>query len=337
MSTLTPPPAPVPVAVEVPTPARPVREHPIEELRVLPRKPVGRIAPYEHLCQGCGARTQSVALSEQCQFCAAPLVAEPGGDGQIVPEAVLPFALDRRAVREVLRRWSSSRWFAPSALKRIVHAESTKGTYVPHWTFDSFTVSRYEGSHGKHYYTTSSSTDSSGNTQTTQVRHTRWRPAAGEVRRFFDDVLVLGSHRLDAARMVRLEPWPLAESVPFHPDLLAGHHTLRYEVEPERAFQIARGRMDRAVHADVCRDIGGDAQRVRWVHTTHHRVTYKLVLLPVWLACYVYAGKQYSVMVNARTAEVLGERPFSAGKIAAAITGSVLTVATLLILLLALS
>ena len=46
---------------------------------------------------------------------------------------------------------------------------------------------------------------------------------------------------------------------------------------------------------------------------------FKLMLLPVWIAAYLYAGKTYQVFVNARTGEVVGERPYSIAKIAPAV------------------
>ena len=55
-------------------------------------------------------------------------------------------------------------------------------------------------------------------------------------------------------------------------------------------------------------------------------------LLPVWLACYVYAGRTYNIQVNGRTGEVAGERPYSAAKIAAAVTGGVLLIALVVFL-----
>lgn len=313
----------------VATPDRPVREHWFAELASLPRKPVAQIAPYNYACRRCGARTQSTSLSDSCQFCGASLVAEPGAGGQIVPEAVLPFALDDRAARDALRKWTSSRWFAPNALKKVTTAESTKGTYVPHWTYDSNTVSAYDGARGEHYYTTETYTDSNGNTQTRRVQHTRWYPASGRVSRYFNDVLVVGSTRLPIEKLEKLEPWPLPQSVAFQPDYLAGYHALRYEVEPEQGFAVAKTKMEPVIRGDVRSDIGGDVQRINWINTQYHDLMYKLMLLPVWLACYVYAGKDYHVMINARTGEVLGERPYSKAKIAALVAAIVVVVGAL--------
>ena len=48
-------------------------------------------------------------------------------------------------------------------------------------------------------------------------------------------------------------------------------------------------------------------------------LTFKHVLLPVWLAAYRYRGKSFRFVVNGRTGTVEGERPYSTVKIAIAI------------------
>jgi DNA-directed RNA polymerase subunit RPC12/RpoP len=309
---------------------RRVREHDMRELGRLNRKPVGSVGAYTYVCQQCGARTESNELSGRCQFCAAALVSDPAAVGQIVPEAVLPFAVDRAAMRGALQKWTSSRWFAPGALKKVTEAETTKGTYLPHWTYDAGTVSRYRGQRGTHYYTTESYTDSNGNQQTRRVQHTAWHPVSGEVRRAFDDVLIHGTRQVPTDKLAKLEPWPLAQAVPYQPQFLVGYHTLRYDTEPEQGFESAKGKMAQVIQDDCRRDIGGDEQRVHHVDTQYFNVMYKLMLLPVWIAGYLYAGKSWQVLVNGRTAEVHGERPYSGAKIAAAITAAVLLIAAII-------
>ena len=48
-------------------------------------------------------------------------------------------------------------------------------------------------------------------------------------------------------------------------------------------------------------------------------VTFKHILLPVWLASYRFYDKTYRVMVNGQTGEVMGDRPYSWVKITALI------------------
>jgi DNA-directed RNA polymerase subunit RPC12/RpoP len=309
-----------------------VREHSYAEFAGLPRKPIATLAPHVFKCRGCGAVTESDKLSDRCQFCDAPLVAD-GTDGDMVmPEAVLPFDLDRARMREALRKWASSRWFAPSSLKKVTEAESSRSTYLPHWTYDAETTSAYQGERGDHYWETETYTEN-GETKTRQVQRTAWHPVQGVVDRGFDDVLVTGTTKVAPKHLDTLEPWPLPDAEAYRPEYLAGHETLRYDVEPEQGLAQAQETMRSVIRDDCRRDIGGDEQRVHSVDTEYRAVMFKLMLLPVWVAVYLHAGRTYNVLVNGRTGEVAGERPYSALKIALAITLAVVVIAAVIVLL----
>jgi predicted RNA-binding Zn-ribbon protein involved in translation (DUF1610 family) len=315
----------------MPTGAR-VREHAYAEFAGLARKPVATLAPYTFTCRGCGAVTQSDKISDRCQFCSAPLVADATSGEMVAPEAVVPFGLDRAALRETLRKWASSRWFAPNSLKKVTEAESSHSTYLPHWTYDTRTTSRYSGARGEHYWETETYTEN-GETKTRQVQRTRWYAASGVVARDFDDVLVTGTTRVSVKHLDELEPWPLLESQPYRPEFLAGHETLRYDVEPEAGLETAKSRMAPIIEGDCRGDIGGDEQRVDSVDTDYRDIAFKLMLLPVWIACYLHAGKTYNILVNGRTGEVAGERPYSVPKIVAATVTALLVIAAIVVLL----
>ncbi|GAB6040480.1 hypothetical protein [Endothiovibrio diazotrophicus] len=146
-----------------------------------------------------------------------------------------------------------------------------------------------------------------------------FKTASGRFRRFFDDVLVVAAAGLPAKLVEKLEPWPLAEVVPFDQRYLAGYLAQTYDFELHDGFLAGKRRIDRALHDDVINDIGGDEQRVKWVHTTYDPITYKHLLLPVWILAYRYGEKSYRVLVNAGTGEVQGERPWSWWKIGATV------------------
>ncbi|WP_033289085.1 hypothetical protein [Amycolatopsis jejuensis] len=316
---------------EITTGDRQIREIPFAELVNLARKPVGSIGKYVFACRRCAARTETNETASRCQFCGAPLVIDATASGQLVPEGVLPFAVDRGAVSTNLKKWTSSRWFAPTALKKVTTAESTKSTYLPHWTYDSQTRSVYTGARGEYYYVTETYYVN-GERKTRQVRHTRWYPARGRVERAFDDVLVPGSTRLPLPELDKLAPWPLAEAAPYQPQFLAGHFALRYDIEAESGFEEAKNRMAPVI-ADDCRaDIGGDTQQLTSVDTQHQNVTFKLMLLPVWVASYVYGGRNWQILVNGRTGEIHGERPWSKVKITIAVVLAVLVIAAIVYL-----
>jgi hypothetical protein len=147
------------------------------------------------------------------------------------------------------------------------------------------------------------------------------------VARVFDDVLVLASRSLPKTYTDALEPWDLRALQSFRPDYLSGFAAEGYQVDLPDGFAEGRAIMDRQIERDIRADIGGDEQRISSVDTDVRDVTFKHVLLPVWMAAYKYNGKSYRFLVNGQTGEVQGERPWSAWKIALAVlavTGIVL-------------
>ena len=297
-----------------------IEEHSYEAWAAGP-KPTARVGAHVYSCSGCGAKTETDNLSDRCQFCGSPLVADAGAVELIAPEAVVPFGIDRNAARESFRKWVTSRWFAPSALKKVGSTEGMDGTYLPHWTYDADTTTDYTGQRGEHYYETETYTemvDGQPQTRTRQVQRTAWYPAAGTVSRQFDDVLVAATTHLPHARMDRLGPWELSSAQPYQPAYLSGYKTLRYDVEPDAGLETAKGEMREVIEGDCRQDIGGDEQRVHSMDTAYAAIMFKLMLLPVWIAAYMYGGRSWQVVINANTGEVIGDRPYSKLKIALA-------------------
>ncbi|MCD4525924.1 MULTISPECIES: hypothetical protein [unclassified Nocardioides] len=287
-------------------------------------------------CQGCGAQVETFDLAETCQFCSGHLIALSTPDGVVAPEAVVPFEVDSGAAQKAFKGWIGSRWFAPNALKKIGSTESLVGTYVPHWTFDARTATDYRGERGEHYYVTKTRQVSDGKggtrTETYQERHTRWYDAQGHVTRAFDDVLVPATERLPQKRLDEMGPWRLETAVAYQPEYLSGYSALRYDVEPQDGSTQAREEMRGTIEQDVRSDIGGDEQRVHHLDVTYAQVLFKLVLLPLWLATYLHAGKQWQVMVNAHTGKVTGDRPYSAVKITLAVLVALVVIALVVLL-----
>jgi hypothetical protein len=318
-----------------------IEERPLERFLVPAREHVHVIAAgaLEAACARCGAVVAFTPpdVAGSCAFCGTPIVAQPrAADPIIAPESVLPFALTVDAARDGVKRWIASLWFAPNALKRLARHEGLSGVYLPFWTYDARTTSEYRGERGEHYYVTEqyTETDSHGRrvSKTRQVRHTRWYPASGRVARDFDDVLVPATTSLTQDRLRALEPWDLSSLAPYQPAFLSGFRAQRYQVTLEEGFEIAKRLMTPGIDADVRRDIGGDDQRVTAVDTAYDGVTFKHTLLPVYLGAYRFREKAYQVMVNARTGEVQGERPWSAWKIAFLVVAILLILAVVVLL-----
>ncbi|MCA9049006.1 MAG: hypothetical protein KDA89_09785, partial [Planctomycetaceae bacterium] len=73
------------------------------------------------------------------------------------------------------------------------------------------------------------------------------------------------------------------------------------------------------IHSEVCQRIGGDVQRVSSVDSRYEAITFKHLLLPVWLLAYRYQDRTFQIFINAATGEVQGERPYSIWKITFAV------------------
>ncbi len=269
-------------------------------------------------CPNCGALVEfdGATHATECPFCATPVVTDTGTQRQIKPRGLLPFALDERQAREAMTDWLGRLWFAPNGLQDYARkGRALDGIYVPYWTYDADTATAYRGERGDAYYVTVT-VQRNGKTEQVQERRIRWSARSGHVARFFNDVLVLASRSLPKRYTDGLQPWDLEKLEDYHPEYLAGFRAEGYTVALDEGMVEAKAIMDTAIRQDVRADIGGDEQRIHSIDTEWSDLTFKHVLLPVWLAAYKYGGKSYRFVVNARTGKVQGERPWSAWKIA---------------------
>ncbi|MEM0983322.1 MAG: hypothetical protein AAGI17_05165 [Planctomycetota bacterium] len=270
-------------------------------------------------CDACGAETDRPADvdSFRCLYCDHPIVATATSRKLIKPRALLPFKVTRAEAREAFRSWLKKLWLVPGGLKDQARVDSRlSGVYLPYWTYDAYTTTFYRGMRGDHYYVTQTYTDSKGRMRTRQVQKTRWRPVSGTVARPFDDVLVLASDSLPRKHVEALEPWDLESLSPYEDEFLSGFVAESYRVDLAEGFGAAQGLMWGVIQGDVRADIGGDVQRITSHKTQYDGVSFKHILLPVWVSAFRFKNKVYRFIVNARTGEVKGERPWSAWKIA---------------------
>jgi DNA-directed RNA polymerase subunit RPC12/RpoP len=269
-------------------------------------------------CRSCGGTVvfAGTLTSTECPYCGSPIQLEHvhTATRRIPVDGVLPFLVDNRKAKSSLQQWVKSRWFAPNEFRQRGAEGKFNGVYLPYWTFDTLTFNVYSGERGENYTVTVGT----GKDQRTETR-TRWYPASGRFQRFFDDVLVVASQGLPHSFIIALEPWPLMNCLPFTQQVLAGYLARTYDVELEEGFQEGKRRIDDAIRADVVHRIGGDQQRIHSIDSRYDAITFKHLLLPVWLLTYRFHDKPYRVFVNAATGEVQGERPYSWVKILLAV------------------
>jgi predicted RNA-binding Zn-ribbon protein involved in translation (DUF1610 family) len=307
------------------------RAIPVEEARALEldldKALAGGLAAEETVerltisCASCGAQSTLAAgvAADRCPFCGTAFVATASSTRSLKPHWLLPFLIAVEDARTRFRAWVHSLWFAPNRLAREASAGRIDGMYVPYWTFDAATTSQYTGQRGDDYTVTEEYRDSSGALQRRSKTETRWTPVRGTVTKSFDDVLVVASRSLPEPHANALRPWDLEKLVPYRDEFVAGFGAETYQVRLPDAYEKAKTEMAGLIRNAIARDIGGDRQTIQSVQTIYASTTFKHVLLPIWISSYRFGDKTFRFLVNARTGEVQGERPYSWIKIALAV------------------
>jgi hypothetical protein len=303
----------------------------IQELKQAGKVDKSNTGEHEVRCEGCGANVVFLGTltSSTCPYCGTPLQRDKVHDApQRIPvNGVLPFAIPQEKAAANLRAWVKSLWFAPNAFKRQGAEGKFSGVYLPYFTFDALTFTRFVGQRGDHYYVTVGT-----GKDARQERRTRWSTVGGEFRSEFDDIPVLAANGQQPTLIRALEPWPFQLCKPFRAEMLAGFFSRTYDIELAACFGEARGRMEAAITAEVRQRIGGDEQTISSQKTAYSALAYKHLLLPVWLLVYRYQNKPYRIAVNAATGEVQGERPYSWVKIMFAVLSALAVVLTIVAL-----
>jgi Zn finger protein HypA/HybF involved in hydrogenase expression len=281
-------------------------------------------------CESCHAISvfDSHRAAQRCDFCGSPSIV-PVDDLRdlITPESLLPAAVPQTKVRDELRKWYGSRWFAPNKLKRAALTDTLQGIYLPYWTFDAHVDADWTAESGYYYYVTETVRGSDGKTQTRQVRKIRWESSAGNLSHFFDDDAVPGTVGVHNELLRKVEPFPtLTDLKPYDPAFIRGWTVERYQVDLRQASQTSRQQMDEVIRQLCARDVPGDTHRNLDVSANYRGRTFKHILVPVWLVTYNYGRKSYQCVVNGYTGKMAGEHPYSWLKITLAVLAVVLIV-----------
>jgi predicted RNA-binding Zn-ribbon protein involved in translation (DUF1610 family) len=279
----------------------------------------------EVVCQNCGGHTTftGTLTSTRCPYCATPIQRDDVHDApaRLPVDGVLPFQVDQKKAKDALEAWINNRWFAPSEFKKYNSTGAFNSVYASYFTYDARTNTWYEGRRGEEYTVTVGS----GDKARTETR-VNWYNVSGEVHNAFDDVAVLANDGFDRDKVTALEPWPTQQAKPFSAEYVAGHLSRTYDRDVEACLGEARQRMDAEIDDTIRRDIGGDRQDINRKETNVQSLTFKHLLLPIWLLTVIYAGRPFQVVINGITGEVQGQRPWSKVKIAVAVVLAVILI-----------
>ncbi|GAA5124199.1 zinc ribbon domain-containing protein [Luteolibacter yonseiensis] len=281
-------------------------------------------------CESCRAISifDPDRAAQRCDFCGSPAIVPVDSMTDVItPESLLPVVIPATQVRDLLRTWYRSRWWAPNKLKSAALTDTLHGIYLPYWTFDAHVDAEWTAESGYHYYVTETYRDSDGKTQTRQVQKTRWEYSEGRLAHFFDDDMVPGTVGIHTQLLRKVEPFPTTSDLkPYEPAFVRGWTVERYQVDLRQASQTSKQQMDDTIHQLCSRDVPGDTHRNLQVTSRYQGRTFKHILVPVWLATYTYGSKSFQVVANGYTGKMAGEHPLSWVKITLAILAALIVI-----------
>ena len=290
-------------------------------------------------CNSCGSvfSVDPDTISTECPYCDTPIVLHDKISTIVRPAGIHPFRITIEKAKEKFTKWLRKRWFLPSEMKEMTFpGKKLTGIYLPYWTYDADSISYYSGERGVKKKTTKSYSVMENGQNVTKSKleyYTDWNHTSGVVFHPFNDLLIPAGKTIPDKFNELIKPWKLKDISPFKEEYLSGFRAEKYSIGVKEGFTAAKGKMEQKINELIRKDIGGDEQRIHNVNSTYDKISFKHILLPLWMSSYRYKDKVYRFVINGVTGEVQGNRPWSKWKLLFMFTMIGLIIAGLIILL----
>jgi DNA-directed RNA polymerase subunit RPC12/RpoP len=258
-------------------------------------------AVHEVECEKCGAHTLELepGQTQTCPYCGSnQLVESKQLESLLQPQGIAVFQVERAETLRLARGWLNTGLFAPDGLANEARHLELRPAYYPFWTFDGGVEIRWTAQVKENYW-----------------KGTRgaleWTTVSGVANEFFDDVMVPGVSALKPTEIAAISPFNLKDVIEFDHAQLAGWATLAYDISLSSASLKAREQVLKKLVPRIRAEVepGKEKRDLRIGAGTWTGVTYKHVLLPLWIGTYFYKGGEFHVLVNGQTGKVGGEKP----------------------------
>jgi ribosomal protein S27E len=278
---------------------------PIERAGAFPAAPPSDSEFEEFSCPNCGARTMfdGTSFALNCPYCGTSISHPATENLQARPKAILPFAVpEAEAYRSALAKLQDTA-LSPADLASDVRLRPTlKGVYLPFWVFGAGSETAYTVNRGKYevkQITVEGYVD--------YERRADWTRIDGHLSVPLNDVLVAASPNPPRPFDTVLAPWDFADLVPFQRHYLTGFHAEMSSIPAAEAHRVARTLMHGSIHREIQRVIEADEMDLVRCNTHFSHETFKLVLMPFWIADYRVQGKTLLVYVNGQTGKAMAQ------------------------------
>ena len=259
-------------------------------------------------CPSCGAELicADVTGATSCPYCGNPTIVPGQFTGQLKPDCLIPFKLDKNAAVEGLKQHYKGKVFLPKDFVKSNHIEDISGVYVPFWLFDAQSDAdiRYTGIK-KHKHTRGDE----------EITITEYYDVSRKGGIAFSKVPVDASKRMPDAHMDAIEPYDYVELRPFSSAYLPGFLADKYDVDSNTCSQRANARIETstkdAFRATV---IGYDTVQEDRANINIRSGDIDYALMPVWMLNSKWNGKDFLFAMNGQTGKLIGDLPMSWGK-----------------------
>ena len=258
-------------------------------------------------CESCGGEiiADENQAATKCPYCDNPVVMKGQFQGDLRPDYLIPFKLDKAAAKERFKSHLNGKPLLPKVFRSENHIDEIKGIYVPFWLFDADAEAdiRYKGT------TVRTWSDSDYNyTQTSYYSILR----GGRIG--FERVPVDGSSKMEDDLMESLEPYDFKDAVPFKDPYLAGYVAERYNVEADECKKRAKKRAKASIKREL-RDTVKGYSIVKPVsdNVKIQKASQKYALYPVWILNTTWRDQKYVFAMNGQTGKMVGDLPADKG------------------------
>jgi len=254
-------------------------------------------------CNSCAGElvADEQTASTSCPYCNNPVVLTGRLKGDLKPEFVIPFKLDREAAKAALERHYKGKKLLPACFTQNNHIDDLQGVYVPFWLFDA-DINGYARFRATRVRAWSDSRFAYTETSHFLVKRTG--------RMLFDRIPVDGSTKMNSAMMESIEPYDFGKAKKFSAAYLAGFAADRYNIDSETSKTRANERIKNSSTALLRGSVTGySSVTPEAEHITINRGSCSYALYPVWLLSTRWNDKTYTFAMNAQSGKFVGDLP----------------------------
>ena len=254
-------------------------------------------------CESCGGEIVSdeTTGATSCPFCGNRVVMKGQFSGDLRPNLIIPFKLDKKAAKAAYQKHITGKKFLPKVFKDENHIDEIKGVYVPFWLFDADVNANIA------YNAERTRTWETGNIEYTE--HNQFHiQRCGNLS--FQHIPADGSRKMEDTLMESIEPFNMKDAVPFNPAFLAGYVADRYDVTVDECIKRAEERIRESTE-DNFRETVQNYTSVNTLASNINilRAQYKYVLYPVWMLNTSWNDKKFTFAMNGQSGKMVGDLP----------------------------